>query len=256
MLVVPGLLLFGAALAHADERPESSGGGHFTLPAYGARVQFDTPPAVIDSVAPDYPEIAREAGVDGVVLFAVLVRRDSSVAATRLLRPIPMLDAAAEASIERYRFAPARLSGRPVDCWLDVPVRFELPGDQRLPRAAMGPGRSAHPLLPDCRASHHRPFPDFGVAATLDSLPVPIHPVIVSCYDGVAREVRLEAHVSVYCLVCEHGRVIATHMGRTVPTLETCAQSAVRRWTFRPARLGRRAVSAWIEVPVTIHAGY
>jgi TonB family protein len=77
-------------------------------------------------VPPTYPDNAREAGVDGTVIVRVLVAADSSVREVRVGKSIQMLDKAALVAVQQWRFAPALVAGKPVDCWLSVPVRFSL----------------------------------------------------------------------------------------------------------------------------------
>lgn len=77
-------------------------------------------------VAAAYPDLAREAGVSGTVNLAVLVDCDGAVRDVRVLKSIPMLDAAAVAAVRQWKFPPLRRDGRPVADWFEVPVKFSL----------------------------------------------------------------------------------------------------------------------------------
>ncbi len=96
------------------------------LPPYGTFVYVEELPRTIRRVAPEYPEIARKAGVSGIVMVNALVGRDGLVKDARVSRSIPMLDDAALEAVRQWRFEPARAHGKPVAVWVAVPVRFTL----------------------------------------------------------------------------------------------------------------------------------
>ncbi len=68
-------------------------------------------------------------------------------------------------------------------------------------------------------------------------------------------ELALQAGVSgtviVRALVGPDGRVLDTAIERSIPMLNGAAESTVRRWRFKPATSGGRAVASWARVPVT-----
>ena len=96
------------------------------LPQFGEYVYVEELPEAITKVTPDYPDIAREAGVDGVVLVQALVGKDGKVKDVRVVKPIPMLNDAAIAAIKQWVFKPALSNNKPVAVWVAVPVRFKL----------------------------------------------------------------------------------------------------------------------------------
>jgi TonB family protein len=69
-------------------------------------------PEAITKVAPTYPDIAREAGVDGTVMVQALVGKDGRVKDTRVVKSIPMLDAAAAAATPAASTRCSRWAGR------------------------------------------------------------------------------------------------------------------------------------------------
>jgi len=96
------------------------------LPAFGEYVYVEELPEAITKVSPQYPDIAREAGVDGTVLVQALVGKDGRVKDTRVVKSIPMLDAAASTAVKQWVFKPALSNNKPVAVWVAVPVRFTL----------------------------------------------------------------------------------------------------------------------------------
>ncbi len=96
------------------------------LPKFGEYVYVEELPEAVTKVAPVYPDIAREAGVDGQVMVQALVGKDGHVKDVRVVKSIPMLDAAAIAAVKGWVFKPALSNNKPVAVWVAVPVKFSL----------------------------------------------------------------------------------------------------------------------------------
>lgn len=96
------------------------------LPQFGQYVYVEELPEAVTRVAPQYPDIAREAGVDGTVLVQALVGKDGKVKDVRVQKSIPMLDASAIAAVKQWVFKPALSNNKPVAFWVAVPVKFSL----------------------------------------------------------------------------------------------------------------------------------
>lgn len=96
------------------------------LPKFGEYVYVEELPEAITKAQPVYPDIAREAGVDGTVLVQALVGKDGKVKDVRVQKSIPMLDASAEAAVKQWVFKPALSNNKPVAVWVAVPVKFTL----------------------------------------------------------------------------------------------------------------------------------
>lgn len=96
------------------------------LPKLGDYVYVEELPEAITKVPPVYPDIAREAGVDGQVLVQALVGKDGRVKDTKVVKSIPMLDQAAVAAVRQWVFKPALSNNKPVAVWVAVPVKFSL----------------------------------------------------------------------------------------------------------------------------------
>jgi protein TonB len=84
------------------------------------------PPTKVLDVAPVYPAIAQAARVEGVVIIEATIDASGRVADARVLRGVPLLDAAAVGAVQQWRFTPTLLNGVPVSVVMTVTVRFEL----------------------------------------------------------------------------------------------------------------------------------
>jgi TonB family protein len=88
---------------------------------------YDTPPVPTLVSYPDYPEFARDAGIQGRVLLHVLVGSDSTVLNIRTVRSVTGLTDAAHNAMRHSRFVAATENGRPVAAWTSLWYDFRLP---------------------------------------------------------------------------------------------------------------------------------
>lgn len=86
------------------------------------------PPRKAKHVDPIYPEAARQASIEGVVILEVLIDEAGAVQDARVLRSVALLDRAALDAVKQWRFSPSILDGRPVKVILTVNVNFALRG--------------------------------------------------------------------------------------------------------------------------------
>jgi TonB family protein len=83
-------------------------------------------PVKVRDVKPTYPPIAQSARVQGVVIVEAIIDADGTIAASRVLRSIPLLDEAALASVNQWKFMPTLMNGEPVPMLMTVTVNFSL----------------------------------------------------------------------------------------------------------------------------------
>jgi protein TonB len=76
---------------------------------------------------PEYPEVARRAGIEGQVTLLLHIGRDGSVEDTKLLSGEPILGRAASEAVEQWRYRPVRIDGQPVNVLTSVTLAFRLP---------------------------------------------------------------------------------------------------------------------------------
>lgn len=99
-----------------------------TLPGFRQYVYVEELPEPVRRVSPEYPALAKEAGVSGKVIAYLLVGRDGRVLDVRIdeQHSIPMLDEAAVRAARQWAFKPALANNRPVAVWVAVPFNFSL----------------------------------------------------------------------------------------------------------------------------------
>jgi len=82
-------------------------------------------PQKLVDVRPQLPPQAIQAGVRGTVILELTIGEDGAVSNVRVLRSIPLLDAAAVDAARKWRYTPTLLNGRAVSIILTATVPFE-----------------------------------------------------------------------------------------------------------------------------------
>jgi protein TonB len=111
------------AIGSSDSLVIDSGSG---LPSPDDYVAFEKEPELVSMEEPQYPELAREAGVEGTVLIRVLVGEDGFVKNQIIIQSVQMLDDAATNAAQTAVFKPALQKDRPVAVWMVIPIEFRL----------------------------------------------------------------------------------------------------------------------------------
>jgi len=86
----------------------------------------NVPPLKIRDVKPAYPPVALAAGVQGIVVVEAIIDGAGRVAGARVLRSIPLLDAAAMEAVEQWEFRPVLSNGVPQPVVFVTTVNFTL----------------------------------------------------------------------------------------------------------------------------------
>jgi protein TonB len=84
------------------------------------------PPNKIKDVAPKYPDIAKQARVQGIVILEAIIDPTGNVTNVRVLRSIPLLDQSAIDAVRQWKYEPTLLNGVPVPIVMTVTVNFTL----------------------------------------------------------------------------------------------------------------------------------
>jgi protein TonB len=96
------------------------------LPSEGEFVYYEDPPTPVNAPPPAYPDMARDAQVQGKVILHVLVGKDGRVKNVKVTRSVTYLDQAAVDAVKKWVFKPALSNNKPVAVWVEVPVDFHF----------------------------------------------------------------------------------------------------------------------------------
>jgi protein TonB len=102
------------------------------LPPPVARAEFftafDEPPQIIVQVPPEYPDMARMAELEGVVMVQIGVNEFGDVVEAKVVQGVEGLNQAAIEAVYKWKFKPAKQRDIPVPVRIVVPIRFQLRG--------------------------------------------------------------------------------------------------------------------------------
>lgn len=115
------------------------GDGSSAVPGHDATTRYrpggswtNAKPSRFRNPAPRYPELARQQGQEGLVMLVVVVDTTGHPRKVSVKQSsgFPLLDDAATTAVSRWRFAPGRAGGVPIESTVEVPIRFRLADEQ------------------------------------------------------------------------------------------------------------------------------
>ncbi|MCK4244013.1 MAG: energy transducer TonB, partial [Candidatus Omnitrophica bacterium] len=170
------------------------------------------PPKPIKIVKPSYPEIARKAKVEGVVILNVRTDEYGRVVRAKILRgKDPLLNDAAIDAVKQWIYEPFILNGKPRQVVFTATVQFKLK-QEKDKDAAKG---------------------EVDVKSTLEP-PKPIKKVL-PVYPEVARKAGVEGVVILEVKTDEKGCVEKVVVLKSQSSmLNQAAVAAVKQWKFEP----------------------
>lgn len=90
-------------------------------------VPVEKQPVPVKQVQPDYPEIARRAGVEGTVWVKILVDKEGKAKKAVVMKSdAEIFNEPAQKAALQWVFTPAMMNNGPVAVWAAVPFRFKL----------------------------------------------------------------------------------------------------------------------------------
>ena len=172
------------------------------------------PPKVVKKVAPVYPETARQARVEGVVILEAKADEKGDVVDARVLRSVPALDRAALAAVKQWKYEPLVIDGKLHPVVFTVTIRFAL--DEGSAKTALAK------------------FAAGAVRAEGDIQPPKAVKEVMPVYPEAARSSGVQGTVILGVKIDGTGRVVDAVVLRSVPLLDQAAIDAIRQWEFEP----------------------
>ena len=96
------------------------------LPDAGEFIPVEEQPVPVEQPKPIYPEIARRAGIEGVVFIQILVDKTGKVRNVKIQKGPEMFHEAAKEAAWKSVWRPAIQNQKPVAVWVAYPIRFSL----------------------------------------------------------------------------------------------------------------------------------
>ncbi|MFO7866355.1 MAG: M56 family metallopeptidase [Candidatus Aminicenantes bacterium] len=177
------------------------------------------PPKLIKMVEPVYPEEARRAQVEGLVILEATTGIYGRVQNVKTLRSIPLLDQAAIDAVKKWVYEPMVIDGEPRGVTFTVTVAFKL--DKKKPDAEVEAEKELKLPLP--------PVPVTG-----DIKPPKLIKKVEPVYPEFAREDQIEGIVILEAATDKYGRVESVRVLKSIPELDEAAVDAVKQWVYEP----------------------
>jgi len=83
-------------------------------------------PVIVTKAEPKYPDLARKAGIEGIVVITVTIGKTGDVESARVFKSLPMLDEAALDAAKKCKFKPAKQRDKFVRVKMNIPFHFKL----------------------------------------------------------------------------------------------------------------------------------
>ena len=220
------------------------------------------PPKLIAQVDPVYPEIARQARVEGVVILEATTDTYGKIAKVKVLRSIPLLDQAAIDAVKQWVYEPMVVEGKPREVTFTVTVDFTL-DDAKKPagggvvggvvgavkggvstgvsggvaggvKGGVQGGVVGGVLGGVADSQDIKKFEGDAVRAVGDIKPPKLVKEVNPVYPQNARQARVEGTVILEAKTDGEGNVVDARVLRSIPVLDQAAIDAVKQWKYEP----------------------
>ena len=222
-----------------------------------------TPPKLIKKVDPVYPEIAKQAGVQGDVVIEVTTDIHGKVTETKVIRSVPLLDQAAIDAIEQWIYEPFIIDGQPRPVLFTVTCRFKLDDEEKkdVVRSGVASGITGG-VQGGVEGGVQGGVAGGivgGVAGGIEDQVVIYgnfaKPKIIKKVDAIypldARKAGIKGEVILQVTIDEKGRVIQATPVKSIPGLDQAAIDAVKQWVYEPYIVDGEPRSVVFPVTVT-----
>lgn len=197
--------------------------------------------AAAERMAELYPPWLRDSGQGGSVTLRLHVDADGDVVDARVKHSTnPQLEAPSVLVGRTLVFTPARVGGRPVAAWTEVPLNWETdaPVEERTASAPQPDTTGAYELRDV--AEPPRPI-NLG---TLQAELMRLYPEHLR-NTGWRGQVQVRFRVDTQGAISRPVVVQSSNEAFNEPSIR-----AVRHLRFHPARVGGRPVAVWVELPI------
>lgn len=196
------------------------------------------PPRLIKRVEPIYPEIARQAFVEGIVILEVVTDINGRVQNVKVLRSIPLLDQAAIDAVRQWVYEPRVIDGKPRAMIFTTTVTFTLDGGKPKTRVEVSHGEEPLRIISGVKGPK--------VLTRVE----PVYPL-------KARQAHVEGVVILEATTDIDGRVQTINVLRSIPLLDQAAIDAVKQWVYEPAMINGKPtpISFTVNVQFKLEGG-
>lgn len=217
-------------------------------------------PKLVKKVEPLYPDEAKKAGIDGIVILEVTTDKEGLVQDVKVLRSIPALDDAAIEAIKQWVYEPMLIDGKPYGIVFTVTCNFKL-SDQEKQGVGGGVVGGVEGGVKGGVAGGVTGGVEGGVKGGIE-VPLKVSgdseaPKLISkvepIYPDSAKKAGIKGMVILEATIDEEGKVIDTKVVRSIPELDKAAVEAVEQWIYEPYILDGKPKKVQFSVTITFH---
>ncbi|MDP3581599.1 MAG: energy transducer TonB [Ignavibacteria bacterium] len=228
------LLCFSFGIAQQKDKKQSADKGKWE--------ELKEYPKPISPIQPEYPQIAKLAGIQGKVYVEALISENGDVLETKVLKSDhETLNGAAIAAIKATKFSPGiSKEGKKVKTSVVIPMSFKL-DDKDKEAKFVSPGVN--------NPNYDESDPDINSSQAVEKLPELVEPVIPE-YPEVAKKAGITGKVFVRVLVDKFGNSKKAVVFRSDnKQFDEPSINAAMKSKFTPALQGGKPVAVWILLP-------
>jgi len=217
-------------------------------------------PKLVKRVEPLYPEEAKKAGIDGIVILEVTTDKEGLVQDVKVLRSIPALDDAAIEAIKQWVYEPMLIDGEPYGIVFTVTCNFEL-SDKEKSGVGGGVAGGVQGGVEGGVKGGVKGGVEKGIAEDKDTqaqvLADTVSPRLIRrvepVYPKEAIKAGIKGTVILEVTIDEHGRVTDTKVTESIPELDKAAIEAVEQWIYEPYVVDGKPKSVQATVTIQFH---
>lgn len=211
-------------------------------------IEVDKAPELKSQLKPEYPQLAKLAGIQGTVYLKLLIDEKGNVAKAKIEQGVKdMLDNAALDAAKKAKFSPAILKDKPIKVWVILPVAFKLDVDKKTEEPKIvSPGIQAPSNLED---------PDINTFVQVEKFPKLIESAKPE-YPEIAKRAGITGKIFVKVLVDKEGTPKKAIVIKSESELfNQSAIDAALKSKFTPAINKGEAIAVWIVLPYKFSLG-
>ena len=208
-------------------------------------VEVDKVPELLSPLKPEYPKLAKLAGIEGTVYLKLLIDEKGNVEKIKVEQGVKdIIDEAALNAARKAKFSPAMLNNKPVKVWVILPVAFKLDVDKKtegklLKYDELGPPPS-NVKVDD---------PDINAFIQTEKFPEMIE-AVTPVYPEEAKKNKINGKVYVKVLLDNEGnpkKAIVIKSDNEI--FNQSAVDAAMKSKFTPAINNGEPIAVWIVLP-------
>ena len=208
-------------------------------------IEVDKLPALVSPLRPEYPQLAKLAGIQGTVYLKLLIDEKGNVEKAKVEQGVKdMIDEAALNAAKSAEFSPAMLNNKPIKVWVILPVAFKLSVEKNADARVM-----RYDELEPTQQDNSEKEPDINEFVKVEKLPE-IVKAAKPDYPEAAKKAGIEGKVFVKALIDKDGNPKkAIVIKSDAEIFNQSAVDATMKSKFTPAVNMGEKIAVWIVLP-------